>query len=136
MIKEIEEDGNGVLDRSIFGDRIFADLQYETGIMNKYEYDIYNNMYYSMVQNVKKPDMLVYIDCDLDTAVKRINKRGREMELNVDMNYWSTLNSLYTRWYSNYNISKKMSIDANSYHPDNKDDIKKIYNRILEYGKA
>ena len=70
--------------------------------------------------------MRFYIDCDLETAMKRIQIRGREMEQSVDENYWKRLNEKYVKWYSEYNLSDKLSIDANSYHPDNDSDIIRI----------
>jgi deoxyadenosine/deoxycytidine kinase len=133
MIKEIHKNGSGILDRSIFGDRIFAQMLNEDGWMTDDEFDTYSTLLNNMLEHAKKPDLLVYIDCDLETAMSRINKRGREMEQRVDEIYWKRLNDKYTSWYNSYDISDKISIDATSYHPDDESEIQKICNKILEF---
>jgi deoxyadenosine/deoxycytidine kinase len=126
MVKEIHKNGIGILDRSIFGDNIFAEMLNEDGYMTNDEYDTYKSLLNNMSQHISGPNVLLYIDCDLETALKRIQIRGREMEQSVDESYWKRLNEKYTKWYSEYNLSDKFSIDANSYHPDNDSDISKI----------
>jgi len=133
MIKDIHKNGGGILDRSIFGDRIFASMLNEDGYMTNDEFLTYSTLLDNMLQHAKEPTLLVYIDCDLETAKKRIQKRGREMEQSVDEIYWKRLNQKYRDWYESYDISNKFSIEANSYHPDNEDDIEKISNKIKEY---
>jgi deoxyadenosine/deoxycytidine kinase len=131
MIKEITKAGTGILDRSIFGDRIFAQMLNEDGYMTNDEFLTYSNLLDNMLEHVSKPDLLLYIDCDLDTAMKRIKGRGREMEQSVDSVYWSRLNEKYTNWYEGYDLSNKISIGANSYHPDNEYDIDRIVGEIM-----
>jgi deoxyadenosine/deoxycytidine kinase len=83
-----------------------------------------------MLEHVKNPKLLVYIDCDLETAMERIGIRGRQMEQKVDEIYWKRLNQKYNNWYNNYDISPKISIDAKSYHPNNEQDIDNIVQKI------
>jgi len=131
MIKEISKAGTGILDRSIFGDRIFAQMLNEDGYMTNDEFSTYSTLLDNMLEHVSKPDLLLYIDCDLDTAMKRIKGRGREMEQSVDSVYWGRLNEKYNNWYESYDLSNKISIDANSYHPDNEVDIDRIIGEII-----
>lgn len=130
MIKEISKAGTGILDRSIFGDRIFAQMLNEDGYMTDDEFLTYSNLLDNMLEHVSKPNLLLYIDCDLDTALDRIKGRGREMEQSVDSKYWGRLNVKYNKWYNDYDLSNKISIDAKSYHPNNEDDINQIVDRI------
>ena len=123
MIKEIHKNGGGILDRSIFGDRIFASMLNEDGWMTDEEFETYSTLLENMLEHSKDPDYLIYIDCDLDTAMSRIKNRGREMEQSVDVNYWNRLNQKYTEWYQNYDLSDKVSICAKSYNPQNESDI-------------
>jgi deoxyadenosine/deoxycytidine kinase len=132
MIKEIHRKGGGILDRSIFGDKIFASMLNEDGWMTDDEFQTYQTLLDNMLEHVKNPQILVYIDCDLDTAKSRIKGRGREMEQGVDEIYWKRLNEKYCSWYTNYNLSKKISIDAKSYHPDNDSQIDLIVSKIKE----
>jgi deoxyadenosine/deoxycytidine kinase len=130
MIKEISKAGVGILDRSIFGDKIFAQMLNEDGYMTDDEYSTYSSLLDSMLEHIKTPDLLVYIDCDLETAMERIKGRGREMEQTTDSVYWGRLNEKYTRWYNGYKLSDKFSIGARSYHPDNEEDIDLIVSKI------
>jgi deoxyadenosine/deoxycytidine kinase len=126
MIKEIHNNGGGILDRSIFGDRIFAQMLNEDGWMTDDEFQTYTTLLDNMLQHAKNPDYLIYIDCDLETALKRIKVRGREMEQDVDLRYWNRLNEKYTQWYNDYDLSEKISINANSYNPNIDSDIEKV----------
>jgi deoxyadenosine/deoxycytidine kinase len=130
MVKDIHKKGVGILDRSIFGDMIFASMLHEDGYMTDDEYDTYKSLLNNVLEHTNNPDLLVYLDCDLDTAMERIGIRGREMEQGVDEIYWKRLNEKYTKWYNTYRVSNKVSIDAKSYHPNNNDDIDRISEMI------
>jgi deoxyadenosine/deoxycytidine kinase len=130
MIKEIHKNGGGILDRSIFGDKIFASMLNEDGYMTDDEFSTYSTLLDNMLEHSKNPTLLVYINCDLETAMKRIKSRGREMEQSVDEIYWKRLNQKYTEWFDSYNISSKYSIGANSYHPDKEEDIDRISSMV------
>lgn len=137
MIKEIQQNKNpqlasGILDRSIFGDRIFADLLNDDGMMTDEEFRTYETLLNNMLQHVKDPQLLVYIDCETDVAMERIKKRNRESEEGLPWNYLNNLNIKYKNWYNNYNLSKKIKLDATSYHPENEEDIDKICNKIVK----
>jgi deoxyadenosine/deoxycytidine kinase len=132
MVKDLQNKKTGILDRSIFGDRIFAELLYEDNKMTIEEYTTYKTLLNNMLEHVNNPDVLVYIDCDLNTLLERINIRNREMELNVPKNYWERLNNKYNNWYDNYDKSRKIKIDGKSYNPDNEDDIENICNKIIK----
>jgi deoxyadenosine/deoxycytidine kinase len=126
MIKQIHKNGGGILDRSIFGDRIFASMLNEDGYMTDDEFATYTTLLDNMLEHSQNPQFLIYIDCDIETAMSRIKKRGRDMEQSVDRYYWGRLNQKYQDWYNNYDLSDKISISATSYHPDNEEDIQKI----------
>jgi len=132
MIKQIHKNNGGLLDRSIFGDRIFAELLHENGKMTKEEFATYNTLLDSMLEHVQPPKLLIYIDCSVDLAIERIKKRNREMELGVERSYWEKLNEKYVKWYSNYNLSPKISLKADSYDCNNENDIENITKMIKE----
>lgn len=132
MIKEVSKQGFGILDRSIFGDKIFASMLNEDGFMTNEEYRTYSNLLDNMLEHTNKPDLLVYLDCNLETAMERISIRNREMEQSVEKRYWERLNFKYDEWYSTYTFSEKLSIDAKSYHPENSEQIELICNQILK----
>lgn len=129
MIKDISKNRVGILDRSIFGDKIFANIMNEDGHMSNIEYDTYCKVFNNILEGIPDPDLLVYIDCSLETSIERIGLRGREMEQHEKKIYWDRLNNKYKYWYSSYNLNK-ISIDARSYNPNNDEDIDRIVDVI------
>jgi deoxyadenosine/deoxycytidine kinase len=80
--------------------------------MTKREFYAYEEMYKSMCKYLRHPDLLVYIDSDVDTILTRIRRRGREMELQTPISYWQQLDNLYKLWIKKYNFSRIYKIDA------------------------
>ncbi|MFP4377335.1 MAG: deoxynucleoside kinase [Spirochaetales bacterium] len=112
MIKEIRREGGGVLDRSIFGDRIFAQVLHEDGEMSDEEYTTYTRLLYNMLEHVESPDLLIYLDCSVDTALDRIRLRNRGMESVIPREYLEHLNGHYLEWFESYSLSPKVRIDT------------------------
>lgn len=112
MIKQIRDAGGGALDRSIYGDRIFADVLHEDGQMSDEEYLTYTTLLDNMLEHVQPPDLLVYLDCTVDTAVSRIKKRDRGLESGIPRDYLERLNKRYLSFYEAYDVSPKILIDT------------------------
>jgi deoxyadenosine/deoxycytidine kinase len=88
-IKAIIESGkNAILDRTIYEDaEIFAKNLHLTGKMTDKEYSAYRDIFYTMLEFIKKPHLTIYIDTNVETIKNRIAKRGREMEMQVPEEY-------------------------------------------------
>jgi deoxyadenosine/deoxycytidine kinase len=112
MIKQIHADGGGALDRSIYGDAIFAEVLHEDGQMSPEEYVTYTTLLDNMLEHVQPPDLLVYLDCSVDTAMDRIRIRDRGLEAGIARDYLERLNNRYLAWYSAYDFSPKLLIDT------------------------
>lgn len=114
-IKKIIESGkNAILDRTIYEDaEIFAKNLHLTGQMTDKEYSAYRDIFYTMLEFIKKPDLAIYIDTNVKTIKNRIAKRGRKMEMQVPEDYWKQLDNLYKLWISKYNYSKLLIVDGN-----------------------
>ena len=116
MLKQASEVGaQRLMDRSIYGDMIFAKLLYEEGNMEKDEYILYRDLLANMLDHVEAPKLMIYLKIDTDTAIDRIKKRGREYELIVEREYWENLNKEYEDYFSEYNLSPLLVIDAAKY---------------------
>jgi deoxyadenosine/deoxycytidine kinase len=114
MIKQIRDAGGGALDRSIYGDRIFADVLHSDGQMNDEEYVTYTTLLENMLEHVRPPDLLIYLDCAVDTAMDRIKKRNRGLESGIPREYLVRLNNRYLEFYRAYDASSKILIDTDS----------------------
>ena len=120
-IKDALTDDNNVLDRSIYEDALFFQMNADIGRATKEEvatyYELLNNMMSELEHMPKKnPDLLVHIKVSYDTMIKRIQKRGRPYEqLSYDAtleDYYKRLLRYYKPWYEKYDYSPKMEIDG------------------------
>jgi deoxyadenosine/deoxycytidine kinase len=116
MIKEINKLESGILDRSIYGDSIFAQLLHEDDKMSKEEYNTYKTLLNNMLEHVNQPHLMIYLKCSTETAVQRIAIRNRGIETEVPMNYWMRLNYKYESWYNDYNLSEKLCLNVDDFN--------------------
>ncbi|WP_425447983.1 deoxynucleoside kinase [Dethiothermospora halolimnae] len=130
MIKEIHRNNGGILDRSIFGDRIFASMLNEDGEMSDEEYRTYSTLLDNMLEHSKNPTILIYLKCSVDKAVERIKLRNRGLEATVPIRYWERLNEKYENWYQEYDYSPKVTIDMDRIDLKNKNDRREVIDKI------
>lgn len=141
LIKEALEDNNNVLDRSIYEDALFTKQNYESGNMLEEEYDIYLDLLDNMMSEInatakQRPDLLIFLDADIDTILERIKKRGRDFE-QVDDNpelieYYKNIWKRYREWYNEYDVSPKMRIDLENHDLSNPEDVDIIIKQIKD----
>lgn len=134
MLKQAAELGKPTLmDRSIYGDMIFAKLLYEKGDMDKDEYNLYHDLLINMLDHVEAPKLMIYLKIDTDSAIERIKKRGRDYEQIVEREYWEKLNREYENYFAEYNLSPLLIIDAAKYDIiQNTEDKKEVFNIIRQ----
>ena len=100
--REAMKTGLAVMDRSIYSDRIFARMYLEYGYLSPEEYAVYDNLLETMLEHVIPPKLLVYLQVDTEEAIRRIHRRGRPDEVEVEWEYWDTLNKCYEKNYREY----------------------------------
>ncbi|MEJ6347815.1 deoxynucleoside kinase [Holzapfeliella sp. He02] len=123
-IKKALSHRHNVLDRSIYEDALFFQMNADMGRATEVEVDLYNELLDNMMEELegmpkKHPDLLIHISVSYETMIKRIKKRGRSYE-QIDQNpdledYYQRLLDYYQPWYSNYHYSEKMVIDGDKY---------------------
>jgi deoxyadenosine/deoxycytidine kinase len=116
MIKDINKLKSGILDRSIYGDSIFAQLLHEDDKMSKEEYNTYKTLLNNMLEHVEPPQLMIYLKCSTETAIQRIANRNRGIESEVPINYWMRLNDKYESWYNEYNLSEKLCLNVDHFN--------------------
>lgn len=104
--------GKAVMDRSIYSDKIFARMYLEYGYLNPEEYAVYNNLLNAMLEHVSPPKLLVYLRVNTDEAIRRIHKRGRPDELEVEREYWDNLNKFYENNYKDFDPDRLLVIQV------------------------
>ncbi len=103
-----------VQDRTIWEDaEIFAENLYRQKNMSKRDYLTYRTLYESIRDQVRPPDLMLYMRCPVSTVTKRIAERGRKMEKDIPLNYLRRLHRLYEDWIDNYDLSPLVVIPTN-----------------------
>lgn len=120
-----------IQDRTIFEDAcIFAPNLHSMGMMSDRDFDNYTDLFNLMMSLVKLPDLLIYIRSGIPNLVSHIQKRGREFEKSIRIDYLQGLNTLYKNWISTYK-GNLMIVDGNRLHfKENPQDFKEITDMI------
>ncbi len=150
MIKEAMQQDNNVLDRSIYEDHLFMQMNVDMGNATQVELEVYEKLLDNMMEEYplfspgkKAPDLMVMIHVSYETMIKRITKRGREFEqIENDPSleeYYKNLLTYYDTWEKEYNVSPLLIINGDKYDfMENLDDRKtvlhQIYDKLLEVG--
>lgn len=133
MIKQINKEEKGILDRSIYGDKIFAKMLHDDDKMTTEEYNTYDTLLSNMLEHVKPPHIMVYLQCSTNVAIERLNKRDRGIESDVPLSYWKNLNNKYEEWYDNYSESDKMILNVDNFDVFNTEQRENILNKIINF---
>lgn len=98
--KKIQASGGGaVQDRTIYEDvEIFASTLHRRGCMDDRDYENYREIFRNMVAFLRPPDLIVYLECAPETALMRIQQRGRACERDVPLDFLSDLDAAYRDW--------------------------------------
>jgi deoxyadenosine/deoxycytidine kinase len=115
QVNEIRESEKVTIqDRTIYEDAyIFAANLRKSGHMSERDFLCYEDIFNSMINIVQPPDLMIYLRSDIPKLVKQIEKRGREFEYAIRIDYLKNLNEHYENWISNYKLSKLLIIDVN-----------------------
>lgn len=88
-----------VQDRSIYEDaEIFAYILNKQGFMSDRDFENYRELFYTMTEYLRKPDLIIYLKASTWTLFSRIRKRGRNYEKKISKDYLHELNLAYERW--------------------------------------
>lgn len=103
-VVEISKSSDTIIqDRTIFEDaKIFAPNLHEMGMMSDRDFENYTDLFDLMISLVKLPDLMIYIHSTIPNLVAQIQKRGREFEKSIRIDYLQGLNNRYDEWISNY----------------------------------
>ncbi len=123
---------NIVQDRTIYEDaHIFAPNLHAMGLMTTRDFENYQELFEVMDEFITPPDLLIYLRASVPTLVNNIQKRGREYEEAIRLDYLTRLNERYEAWISTYTKGKLLIIDLdnNRFH-EKAEDLGQIINGI------
>lgn len=116
QIVDIQKGNRNILqDRTIYEDAfIFAENLHDMGLMTTRDYENYRAIFDNITSFIKPPDLLVYLKASVPTLVNNIQRRGREYEIGIRIDYLSKLNEKYQKWINGYNLGKLLVLDKDT----------------------
>lgn len=132
-IQEIRKQGRNVIqDRTIYEDAfIFAPNLHSMGLLTTRDFENYFSLFNLLNSFVKAPDLLIYLRASVPTLVNQIQKRGRDYENSIRLDYLKRLNERYEAWASTYDQGKMLIIEVdNNNFSENAEDLGFIINKI------
>lgn len=148
-IKAALYDDNNVLDRSIYEDALFTEINHQQGNISAVNMEIYRDLLDNMMEELegtpkKAPDLLVYLDGSFETILARIQQRGRDFE-KVEIGderyqYFKLLWDNYQSWYDRYDYSPKIAIPIDEFdivkQPEDIDRVMKLIETALSESRS
>jgi len=121
-----------VQDRTIYEDaHIFAPNLHSMGLMSGRDYENYRSLFDSISSLVRPPDLLVYLRATVPTLVRQIQRRGREYEDGIRLDYLRKLNERYEAWIDSYSLGNVLVVDVDQLNfADKPEDLGQIISRI------
>ncbi|NLO52742.1 MAG: deoxynucleoside kinase, partial [Bacteroidales bacterium] len=101
--------------RTIYEDaHIFAPNLHEMNLMTTRDYDNYRSLFDLMAGFIQPPDLLIYLRATVPTLVRQIQKRGRDYEESIRLDYLKSLNERYEQWIDSYTAGKKLVVNVDN----------------------
>ncbi len=122
---------NVIQDRSIYEDAyIFAPNLHDMNLMSTRDFENYSSLFELMSSFIQPPDLLIYLRASVSTLVEQIQKRGRDYEESIRLDYLKLLNERYEAWISKYKQGKLLIINVDELDFSKPEDIGLVIEKI------
>lgn len=113
-------------------DRIFAYLN-----LSGEELKLYESIFPLLQRNLRKPDLVVFLQSSIDRLMYNIKKRSRKIERNLTRSYIEELSDAYTHFFFRYNSSPLLIVNSTEIDFVNKeDDFDELFRQIFREDRA
>lgn len=103
-------------------DRIFAYLN-----LNDHELSLYEQIYKMIEPKIVRPDLVIFLQADTETILRRIKQRARPFEKDVNRDYIEAVNDAYNHYFFRYNETPLLVINTSDidfvHNPQDLDDL-------------
>lgn len=132
QVIEIRNSGKTIVqDRTIYEDAyIFAPNLHAMNLMSTRDFENYSSLFELMSKFIQPPDLLIYLRSTVPTLVNQIQKRNRDYEKSIRIDYLKHLNERYEGWISKYTIGKLLIIEVDDIELENPDDLSFVIEKI------
>lgn len=119
--------------KAIISDYIFAkDNLFASINLDENEMAIYNSISVILEKNVPKPDFVIYLQASTGSLIRRIEKRGKSYEININRAYIETLNEAYNHFFFHYKDSPVLIVNTDDIdYVNNRSDFDEIIEQIF-----
>jgi len=116
--------GSVIQDRTIYEDaEIFARNLYLHGLMDERDFHNYYELFNTMLQFLRPPDLIIYLKASVPTLQDRIRRRARDYEQRIPAGYLQQLNDRYRDWVERFSLCPVLVIDADRLELENLDGL-------------
>ena len=121
-----------VQDRSIFeGVYVFVRNNYERGDLSERDFATFMELFDLMKSQMKMPDMMIYLRKSVPALVAQIQKRGREYEQQMEIDYLKDLNDKYEDFIFHHYEGRVLVIESDGMDfENNPEDFRKVINKV------
>ena len=121
-----------VQDRSIFeGVHVFVRNNYERGDLSERDYINYMELFELMKLKMKRPDLMIYLRKSVPALIAQIQKRGRDYEQTMQLDYLKGLNDKYEDFVFNQYDGRVLVIESDNLDfENNPEDFRAVVNRV------
>ena len=121
-----------VQDRSVFeGVYVFVRNNYERGDLSKRGYETFMELFELMKGQMKMPDMMIYLRKSVPALIAQIQKRGRDYEQTMQIDYLKGLNDKYEDFIFRQYGGRVLVIESDGMDFENKpDDFRTVINKV------
>lgn len=133
QVVEIRKKNKKVIqDRTIYEDAyIFAPNLHAMGLMESRDFNNYSSLFELMSSFIQPPDLLIYLKASVPTLVNQIQKRGREYENAIRLDYLKKLNERYEEWITGYDLGKLLIVNVDKIKfSERQEDLGEVIQRI------
>ncbi len=110
-----------IQDRTVFeGVHVFVANNHDQGNLSDRDFATYMELFESMVSLVKAPDLMIYLRSSIEHLVYQIQKRGRDYEQSMSLEYLGGLNERYEKFIREQYKGKVLVIDADNLDFENR----------------
>ncbi len=127
-----KKDFTVIQDRTIYEDAyIFAPNLHSMGLMSSRDFNNYSSLFELMSSFIQAPDLLIYLKASVPTLVNQIQKRGRDYENSIRIDYLQKLNERYEEWIAGYELGKLLVINVDDIKfEERQEDLGKVLHKI------
>ncbi len=132
QVIEIRKSGKTIVqDRTIYEDAyIFAPNLHSMNLMSSRDFENYSSLFELMSNFIQPPDLLIYLRASVPTLVSQIQKRGRDYEASIRLDYLKHLNERYEAWIAKYTIGKLLIVEVDEIDLEKPLDLSMVIEKI------